>query len=341
LRLVSEYTGRRRGRPEPEPEPDGYQGPYEPEVPPQPFYGDSGYYETEYHSEPELAYRTPEPDYPSDEYGYAGYDYDRGYEPGYADNPADYPAPDSGYRDDDFGYSNDPAPELDYAEPRFEPLRRRNRGADPSSDFEEPRRTARGRPTTVGPMNAVQINLVPPIAVATIALAVASFTVPQAVAVVAAVLQFATAWAIISLLSYPNVRAVVIAALPALAADAGAFAYSPDISATATAAAIGCGFVLAAADTVLRTARRGVEPGASRELAAAVVALLVTCTSTLYVPAARLDHYTVLGGAILAGLLAFARVRRPDSAITSRAEAVGLPFAVAALASYAAAILVS
>ena len=333
---MSEYTGRRRGRPEPEPEPDGYQGPYEPEVPPQPFYGDSGYYETEYHSAPEPAYRSPEPDYPSDEYGYAGYDHDQGYEPGYVDNRADYPEPDHGYRDDGFGYADDPAPELDYAEPRFEPIRRRNRGADPSSDFEEPRRTARGRSTTVGP-----INVVPPIAVATIALAAASFTVPQAVAAVAAALQIATAWAIVSLLSYPDIRAVVIAALPALAADAGAFAYSPDISATATAAAIGCGFVLAAADTVLRTARRGVEPGASRELAAAVVALLVTCTSTLYVPAARLDHYTVLGGAILAGLLAFARARRPDSAITSRAEAVGLPFAVAALASYAAAILVS
>ena len=157
----------------------------------------------------------------------------------------------------------------------------------------------------------------------------------------------AVAWAVLNLLDLPSRRAAVIAVLPALAADAGTFAYSPDVGATAVAAAIGCGFVLAAADTVLTSRRRGVEPGASRDLAAVVIALVFTGMTALYVAAARLDHLTVAAGAVLAAVLALGAARSrllaelSPSGTVLRSMAVGLPFAAAAVASYAAAILVA
>jgi hypothetical protein len=307
-----------------------------------PDYPEPGYTDPDY---PEPGYREPE----YTEAGYPETDYrDSGYR-------------DSGHRDTDRRDAHDRDEpgrrEIDYAEPRFEPIKRRTREPIPAprEERERPgkpsgtsnRRTGASRNSRGSGRGTEPANPLPFTAVAVIALIAASFVSPKAVAGVTAVLQATTVWAVLDLMSLPSRRAAVIATLPALAADAAMFAFRPDDSTTAVAAAIGCGFVLAALDTVFRTGRRGVQQGASRELAVIVTALLLACLASLFVAAGRLDHTVVAGGAVLAGLLGFGASRStglpgfvPNGSV-SRSSVVGLSFTAAALASYGAAILLA
>jgi hypothetical protein len=328
---VGEYQGRRRGRPEPEP---AYQ---EPEY-------DSGYPHPaggEQYSYPE----DPAPNYFSDDAYYgedaAGYGY-----------PADggdlyYPEPayaDPGYTEAD--YAEPAYADPDYAEPRFEPVRRRHRGAQepelPEQRAADEQRRPRERHDRRDRFSAaaVEPNHLPYLGGLAAALIAASFIRPGAVAAVVLVAQAAVAWAVLDLLGVPGRRAAVIAFLPAVGADYAAFRFSPYVSATGVAAGVGCGFVLAAADSVLRARRHGVEPGASKELAATVAAQLFACLAGLFVAAARMDSTAAAGGGVLAGLFAYAASRNRELS-GSRTAVVGFGCTAAALASYAAAILVT
>jgi len=232
---VAEYQGRRRGRPAPEP---GYQ---EPEY-------DSGYPNPagrEQYSYPEDA----APNNFADD-AYYGEDAAAGYE--YPADGGDLYYPEPAYEESAYaepGYA-EPEPAYDepaYAEPRFEPVRRRNRD-HAESDFPEqrdPSEPRRSRDRRERFTAAAEPNHLPYVAGLAAAFVAASFIRPGAVAAVVLVAQAAVAWAVLDLLGVPGRRAEVIAFLPALAADYAAFRFSPYDSATAVAAGIGCGFVLA------------------------------------------------------------------------------------------------
>jgi hypothetical protein len=130
-----------------------------------------------------------------------------------------------------------------------------------------------------------------------------------------------------------------MAALPALAGVLGTFKFQPDDAVLPIAAGLGTGFVVIAADAVLRTRRRGVEPGTVRALAAAATALLFAGLTGLFVPAAVLHSASVAIGAAVCGVVSVTAARNPELG-ASRTAVVGIPVTIAALAAYAAAILV-
>jgi hypothetical protein len=176
-------------------------------------------------------------------------------------------------------------------------------------------------------------------AAATVALAIAAFISTKAIAVVVLPLQLVVAWAVLDLAGYASRRTAVIVALPALAGTVGTFKFQPDDAVLPVAAGLGVGFVLVAADTVARVWRRGVEPGTVGSLAVAASALLFAGLTGLFLPAAALHTNSVAIGAAVCGLVSLTAARNPDLAV-SRAAVVAVPVTVAALASYAAAILV-
>lgn len=183
-------------------------------------------------------------------------------------------------------------------------------------------------------------NHLPVVGGIAVAIIVCGFVTPEAVAAVTIVLQVAAAFAIRDLLRLPGRRAAIVAALPAVAATLGTFRFSADVAATAVAAGLGAGFVLAAGDTVLRSRRRGVEPGATRALAGTIAALLFAGLTALLTAAARQSSAATAIGGVVYGILALLAAR--DRELTaSRAAVLGLPAAGAALAAYAAAILVA
>ncbi|MBW8806899.1 MAG: hypothetical protein JF587_24040 [Catenulisporales bacterium] len=265
---------------------------------------------------------------PADEYadGYAN-----SYRDAYVDDYAE-PYADNAYADDTYVD--------DYAEPRFEP-RRRSGTASPSDEADPapasyapaPRQTVRAREPR--PLLAH----LPFIGLATAGLVIASFVSVKAIAAVVLPLQVVVAWAVLDLAGYASRRTAALTALPALAATAGTFKFAADEAATAIAGGLGVGFVLVAADAVFRARRRGVEPGAARAVAAAASALLFAGLTGMFVPAARLDTVSVAIGAAIGGVLALGAARNPELG-SSRAAVVALPATAAALASYAAAILV-
>lgn len=183
-------------------------------------------------------------------------------------------------------------------------------------------------------------NHLPVVGAIAVAIIVCAFVTPEAVAAVTIVLQAAAALAIRDILRLPGRRAAIVATLPAVAATVGTFRFSADVAATAVAAGLGAGFVLAAGDTVLRSRRRGVEPGATRVLAGTVAALLFAGLTALLTAAARQSPTAAAIGGAVYGILALLAAR--DRELTaSRAAVLGLPAAGAALAAYAAAILVA
>jgi hypothetical protein len=334
--------GARRGRPAAEPE---YAPGYTPEYPQG--YDDFGYTEGRYDTAAyaDSAYADP---------GRADPGYDA---PPYAPGPLEaepfVPAQQgSGRRGsrrsrpaDEGRYA--PGTETDGYGPDHEaghdPARRPGRGAPQSrdtgddSDFdaesEDTRRPA-GRPGTATP------NHLPFVAAATVALIASGFVAPKATAAVTVLLQIAAAFAVRDLLRMPGRRPAIVAAVPAVAATAGTFGFTSDVAANAIAAGLGAGFVLAAGDMVLRTRRRGVHRGAARDLAASVTALLIACMTALLTAAARQSATAVAIGGVVYGILALVASRNRELT-SSRAAVLGLPAAAAALAAYAAAILVA
>jgi hypothetical protein len=174
----------------------------------------------------------------------------------------------------------------------------------------------------------------------TAALVIASFVSAKAVAAVVLPLQLLVAWAILDLTGHASRRTAALVALPTLAATIGTFTFQADESATAVAGGLGVGFFLLAADAVFRAGRRGVEPGTGRAIAAAASALLFAGLTGLFVPAARLDTGSVAVGAAVGALVGLVAARSPELG-SSRVVVVGFPATMAALASYAAAILVA
>lgn len=328
---MSEYTGRRRGRPEPQSE-NAPHAPFDPYDAPSDAPYDAPY---EY---PEAAYGYFQDEQSADA-DYAEPDYAA---PGYTAYEDDDPIPD--YRED-VTYQA-----VDYAAPRIpisrgrtgapDPDRDPDRGIDPDPDRGIGRDGDRPEPTRRGARSTTTIpsNPVVPIAALTIVLAVSAFISPTAVAVVTAAIQAATVVACLALAGHPGRRAAAVAVLPALAANAGTFAFQADESATAVAAALGCGFVLAGGDAVVRAARRGVERGASRDLATVVATMLLAGLAALLTATARLDPHLVVGAAVLGGVAAFAATKRLGAPWSA---ALGPAFTAAALVSYAAAILMS
>ncbi|WP_344663685.1 hypothetical protein [Catenulispora yoronensis] len=247
----------------------------------------------------------------------------------------------------------------EYAEPRFE-TRRRSDGAaedydadyydteyapDDASDYAsgyaseyspDYRPEAPPRQRQALPLPAH----LPFLGASTAALVIASFVSTKAVAAVVLPLQILVAWAILDLAGYASRRTAVLVALPVLAATVGAFKFQADESATAIAGGLGAGFFLVAADAVFRARRRGVEPGTVRAVGAAASALLFAGLTGLFVPAARLDQSAVAVGAAVGALLGLVAARNPELG-SSRVVVVALPATGAALASYAAAILVT
>jgi hypothetical protein len=355
---VGEYTGRRRGRPAPE---AAYQAPETPEYvdshsqpdyfaddpyhaeesPPDDYYypvaetayGESQYPDS-YYAEPERStYEEPEYDpYAQSQYIEPQYIEPQYGEPQYAES-----------QDGESQYAEPQTQEPQYAEPRLDPIRRRARErADVPEPREAPERSpAYRRPPRSGRVSStLPPNHLPYLGAAAVALIAAPFVRPGAVAAVVALTQAATAWAVLDLLGLPSRRAAAVAFAPALAADAATFGFQPDVSGTGVLAGLGCGFVLAAADAVLRARRHGVEPGASKQLAATVAAMLFACLGGLFVAAARIDSTTAAFGGALAGLLAYAASRNRELT-RSRTAVVGLGCTGAALVTYAAAILVT
>ena len=366
---MGEYTGRRRGRPAeepPEPQYYGYEQPsfeqpsYEQPSYEQPSFEvpvDYGYespsyeaygYETHQYAEPERY--APEPqqwsperyaDSHNGEYYYEEYaeEYAEQYTEGYAEPYTEEYAEE--YSDDyveeyveDYadGYADD------YAEPRFEPRRRSEAYAPEYSpeyapDYSYAPPAARLRQAL--PLTAH----LPFLGASTAALVVASFVSAKAVAAVVLPLQLLVAWAILDLAGYASRRTAAFVALPALAATVGTFKFQADESATAIAGGLGAGFFLLAADAVFRAGRRGVEPGTVRAVAAAASALLFAGLTGLFLPAAALHLNSVAAGAAVCGLASLVAARNPELG-GSRAAVVAIPVTIAALASYAAAILV-
>jgi hypothetical protein len=174
---------------------------------------------------------------------------------------------------------------------------------------------------------------------ATVALAIAAFVSTKAVAAVVLPLQLVVAWAVLDLAGFASRRTAVLAALPVLAGTVATFKFQADDAAVGVAAGLGGGFVLIAADAVFRARRRGVEPGSVRALAAATSALLFAGLTGLAVPAADLHLTSVAVGAGVCAFASLLAARNPDLG-ASRAAVVAIPVTIAALASYAAAILV-
>ena len=119
--------------------------------------------------------------------------------------------------------------------------------------------------------------LAPPLtAAATAALAVAAFVSTKAIAAVVLPLQLIVAYAVLDLAGFASRRTAVLVALPGLAGQVLAtFTFQPDDAALPIAAGLGAGFVLIAADAVVRARRRGVEPGSLGSLAASDVGAAV------------------------------------------------------------------
>ena len=124
-----------------------------------------------------------------------------------------------------------------------------------------------------------------------------------------------------------------------LAGTVATFKFQADDAAVGVAAGLGAGFVLIAADAVFRARRRGVEPGSVHALAAAAAALLFAGLTGLAVPAADLHLTSVAVGAGVCAFASLLAARNPELG-GSRAAVVAIPVTIAALASYAAAILV-
>ncbi|NUP47032.1 MAG: hypothetical protein HOW97_06895 [Catenulispora sp.] len=240
----------------------------------------------------------------------------------------------------------------DYAEPRFES---RRRSAGPAQEYEPeyapgyapdydseyapgydyaPPRSPRTREAL--PL----LSHLPFLGASTAALVIASFVSAKAVAAVVLPLQLLVAWAILDLAGHASRRTAALVALPTLAATVGTFKFQADESATALAGGLGAGFFLLAADAVFRAGRRGVAPGTVQAVAAAASALLFAGLTGLFLPAARLDQASVALGAAAGALAGLAAARNPELG-SSRVVVVALPATVAALASYAAAILMA
>ena len=120
---------------------------------------------------------------------------------------------------------------------------------------------------------------------------------------------------------------------------AATFKFQPDDAVLPVAAGLGTGFVLIAADAVFRARRRCVEPGSVRALAAAASALLFAGLTGMFLPAAVLHLSSVAAGAGVCAVLSVSAARNSELG-ASRAAVVAIPVTIAALASYAAAILV-
>lgn len=247
----------------------------------------------------------------------------------------------------------------DYAEPRFEPRRRSapaadqyaaeyapeyaqdyDNGYDRGYDNDYDRGYDYASPAPPRREALPLISHLPFLGASTAALIVASFVSAKAVAAVVLPLQLLVAWAILDLAGHASRRTAAFVALAPLAATVGAFTFQADESATAVAGGLGAGFFLLAADAVLRAARRGIEPGTVRVLAAAGSALLFAGLTGLSVPAARLDTGSVAVGAAAGALAGLVAARNPELG-SSRVVVVALPAITAALASYAAAILMA
>jgi hypothetical protein len=372
---VGEYTGRRRGRPASEPQPEQ---PQYAEAPVYEQYAETPVYEYEdgYGYQQPAEYASggyPSAEYPSYEYGYEAPQYYVEPEP-YAPepqqphsrrgqpSPEETPyAPEYGYTEQYAGeyyeqyyeqyteeyvqeYAEDYAeeyveqPYLDsYAEPRFESRRRSSNDVphEPYEPYEYVPETSRPHRQAL-PLLAH----LPFLGASTAALVITSFISVKAVAAVVLPLQLLVAWAILDLAGHASRRTAVLLALPTLTATLGTFKFQADESATAVAGGLGVGFSLLAADAVFRAGRRGVEPGTVRALAAAASALLFAGLTGMFLPAARLDTGSVAIGAAVGALVGLVAARNPELG-SSRVVVVAVPATAAALASYAAAILVT
>lgn len=290
------------------------------------------YYEQPYYEAPyeQQAYGTP---------GQAAYDY---RESGYSD---------SGYSDSGYG---EPSYEADYAaappyadypqhaEYEYQEYTEYSEYPEypeyaeyPSDTYAAPHPEPAQTSRTPHP----PLSHLPYTAAATAALAVAAFVSTTAVAAVVLPLQLVVAWAVLDLTGFASRRTAVLAALPALAGTVATFKFQPDDAVLPIAAGLGAGFVLVAADAVFRARKHGVEPGSVRSLAAGSSALLFAGLTGLFLPAAVLHGASVAFGAAVCGFVALVAARNRELAV-SRAAVVAIPVTIAALASYAAAILV-
>jgi len=369
---VGEYTGRRRGRPAAEPpsEEPGYESGYQDEYYyEQPTEYSGEYYDTSAAQYPSFEQPSYQPEYPSYEPGYGeaqhpsyepqyeapGYGYEQqapsyeayGYEAAPDAEPEaprgsrrGHPAPDEAYAygeyTEDYGAEDYGDYPDTYAEPRFEPRRRTSGAPQPEAVAAAQPRAREPRLLETRPLT----SHLPFIGAVTAALVVASFVSPKAIAGVVLPLQLVVAWAILDLAGFASRRTAVLVALPTLAGTVGTFTFQPDEAATAVAGGLGAGFFLLAADAVFRARRRGVEPGTVRAIAAAASALLFAGLTGMFVPAARLDTTSVAIGAAIGAALSLLAARSPELG-SRRAVVVAVPATAAALASYAAAILVA
>jgi len=309
-----------------------YQEGYQEQGHPQQGYQEQGYQDAPYYQY-EQPYAEPYAEQYAEPYAdqpYADQPYGEQYAaPGYADDYAEpYAEPYSGQ----------------YAEPYQEQYQEQyaEQYADPYPEQYQ------GYPDDYADVYVSPENLRPPLpalshlpytGAATAALAIAAFVSTKAVAAVVLPLQVVVAWAVLDLAGFASRRTAVLAALPVLAGTVGTFKFSSDDAAVAVAAGLGAGFVLIAADAVFRARRRGVEPGSVRALAAAASALLFAGLTGLAVPAADLHLTSVAVGAGVCALASLLAARNPELG-ASRAAVVAIPVTIAALASYAAAILV-
>ncbi|WP_194910191.1 hypothetical protein [Catenulispora rubra] len=332
----------------------GYEAAPAYEQPPQPHQG------YEYAPDPAYGYQNapsyeqyPSPSYeqyPSYEQqpSYEQYDQSQSYEQQQGAYYEDYPQ--EGYQEayPQEGYEGYQEPY--YEEPFEEPpvQSRRRRSAPAAESYAEPYQDdysgeysddyAPARENLARPRLSLLQHL-PYAGAATAAIAVTAFVSAKAVAAVVLPLQLVVAWAVLDLAGFASRRTAVLAALPAMAGAAATFKFQPDDAVLPAAAGLGAGFVLVAADAVFRARRRGVEPGAVRALAAAASALLFAGLTGLFVPAAVLHLTSVAAGAVVCAVLSVSAARNAELG-ASRAAVVAIPVTIAALASYAAAILV-